>query len=135
MARAAAGFYTEFEVSRGLPEKFRKKYFTPTEGGVKVNSTLLPAMEFKAINLVQDAFLETYDIVFCRNVAYYFAPDTRADLFRKMRSSVKKNGIMVLGSAESLDGSLSDYVMREFGLARYYEVNNENVTIFARKKI
>jgi chemotaxis protein methyltransferase CheR len=134
VARAAAGVYTEFEVSRGLPEKFRKKYFTQAEGGVKVKETLLSAMEFRTMNLVQDVFSDTFDIVFCRNVAYYFAPDTRAELFRKMRSAVKKNGIMVLGSAESLDGSLNDYVLREFGLARYYEVNNENVTIFARKK-
>jgi chemotaxis protein methyltransferase CheR len=132
--RAANGVYTEFEISRGLPDKFRNRYFVKTQGGGAVNKGALPAMEFRAMNLLQEPFRETFDIVFCRNVAYYFAADTRIELFRKMRSAVKKNGVLILGSAESLDGSLSDYVLREFGLARYYEVNNENVTIFARRR-
>lgn len=134
VARAEAGRYSAFEISRGLPEKFRKKYFRPDGEGAAIDKTHLPAIEYRTMNLLQDPFKESFDIVFCRNVAYYFAPETRLELFRKMRSAVKTNGVLILGSAESLDGILSDYVLREFGLARYYEVNNENVTIFARKR-
>lgn len=132
--KATTGAYTEFEISRGLPDKFRAKFFMNTQTGAIVNKSLLPFYEFRPLNLLVDAFTDTFDIVFCRNVAIYFAPEARIELFRKIRQAIKKDGILILGSAESLDGVLTDYVLREFGLARYYELNTENVTIFARKK-
>lgn len=132
--RAIDGKYTEFEMSRGLPEKFRAKYFENTEGGARIKKFLLPATEFRTLNLLQDPAPDRFDIIFCRNVAYYFAPEARETLFKKMQGALKKDGVLVLGSAESLSGILSDYVLREFGLARYYEMNTANVTIFARKK-
>ena len=46
---------------------------------------------------------------------------------------MKPDGILVLGSAESLSGYLENFVIREFGLARYYEVNASGVYIFKRK--
>ena len=134
LAKASAGAYSEFELSRGMPEKFRKRYFTETASGATVIKGILPTFEFRRINLVADNFSESYDIIFCRNVAIYFSPEAKINLFRKMKQAIKKNGVLILGSAESLDGALTDYVLREFGLARYYELNNENVTIFKRKE-
>jgi chemotaxis protein methyltransferase CheR len=134
VARAVQGRYTTFELSRGLPEKFRKKFFSETEGGAQINRTLLPAIDFKTMNLVTEPAPDRFDIIFCRNVAYYFAPDLRLALFQKMKAALKPEGVLVLGSAESLNGILTDYVLREFGLARYYEMNTANVTLFARKK-
>lgn len=132
--RAVDAKYTEFEMSRGLPEKFRTKFFENTEGGARVKKSLLPATEFRTMNLLQDAPPDRFDIIFCRNVAYYFAPEARTTLFKKMQGALKSDGVLILGSAESLNGVLSDYVLREFGLARYYELNTQNVTIFARAK-
>ena len=134
LAKAAAGMYSQFELSRGMPDKFRKKYFTDTASGATLNKGLLPAYEFRRVNLVADNLSESFDIVFCRNVAIYFASEAKSNLFHRMKQAIKKNGVLVLGSAESLDGTLTDYVLREFGLARYYELNNENVTIFKRKQ-
>lgn len=134
VARAVDGKYTEFEMSRGLPEKFRTKYFDNTEGGARIKKTLMPATDYRTTNLLQESAPDKFDIIFCRNVAYYFAPEAREKLFRKMQGALKADGVLILGSAESLSGILSDYVLREFGLARYYELNAANVTIFARKK-
>lgn len=132
--RAAAGRYTNFELSRGLPEKFKRKYFSDVEGGAMINRTLLPSIDFRTHNLITQTAPDKFDIIFCRNVAYYFAQDTRKQLFEKMQASLKSDGVLILGSAESLSGYLTDYVLREFGLARYYELNAANVTMFARKK-
>lgn len=132
--RASQGRYTAFEISRGLTEKFRKKYFTEVEGGMVVNKTLLPRIEFKTMNLLTEKMNEKFDIIFCRNVAYYFAQDSRITLFQTMKAALKQEGILILGSAESLSGYLTDYVLREFGLARYYELNTASITMFARKK-
>ncbi len=134
VARGIEGRYTTFELSRGLPEKFRKKFFSETEGGAIVNRTLMPAIDFRTMNLLTEPAPDRFDIIFCRNVAYYFAPESRVALFQKMKAALKPEGVLVLGSAESLNGILTDYVLREFGLARYYELNTANVTLFARKK-
>lgn len=134
VAKAQAGEYTEFELSRGLTERYRKKYFTPIAGGARIDKTLLPAIEFRPMNLLADAMSERFDIIFCRNVAYYFEPEARTALFEKMKRALVADGVLVIGSAESLSGILTDYVLREFGLARYYELNTVNVTMFARKK-
>ncbi len=134
VAKAIEGRYTSFELSRGLPEKFRKKFFSDTDGGAIINRTLLPAIDFRTMNLLTEPAPDKFDIIFCRNVAYYFAADTRLVLFKKMQAALKPEGVLVLGSAESLNGILTDYVLREFGLARYYELNTANVTLFARKK-
>jgi chemotaxis protein methyltransferase CheR len=99
-----------------------------------VNRTLLPAIDFRTHNLITQPAPDKFDIIFCRNVAYYFAQDTRKMLFEKMQASLKSDGVLVLGSAESLSGYLTDYVLREFGLARYYELNVANITIFRRNK-
>ncbi len=132
--RAKAGRFTEFELSRGLPEKFRKKYFSNFEGGVQVNRVLLPKIDFLTHNLVTQPAPEKFDVIFCRNVAYYFDQATRRQLFEKIQAALKPGGVLILGSAESLSGYLTDYVLREFGLARYYELNSPEVTLFARRK-
>jgi len=54
----------------------------------------------------------------------------RKNLYNRMKETVKKDGILVLGSAESLSGYMTDYILREYGLARYYELNASLVTIF-----
>jgi len=131
--RASTGRYTNFELSRGLPEKFRRKYFSEVEGGAVINRTLLPAIDFKTHNLITQPAPDKFDIIFCRNVAYYFDHDARKKLFEKMQSALKTDGVLVLGSAETLSGYLTNYVLREFGLARYYELNTAQVTIFPRK--
>jgi chemotaxis protein methyltransferase CheR len=85
---------------------------------------------FSVQNLAKDPFPGTYDIILFRNVAIYFSEDMRKLLYNKMKDTVKKDGILLLGSAESLSGYMTDYVLREYGLARYYELNTSLVTIF-----
>lgn len=134
VAKARSGEYTEFELSRGLTEKYRKKYFTSIAGGARIDKALLPAIEFRQMNLLADRVDQRFDIIFCRNVAYYFEPEARVALFEKMQRALVADGVLILGSAESLSGIMTDYVLREYGLARYYELNTVNVTMFARKK-
>ncbi|MBS0619036.1 MAG: protein-glutamate O-methyltransferase CheR [Spirochaetes bacterium] len=134
VAKARSGEYTEFELSRGLTEKYRKKYFISIAGGARIDKALLPAIEFRQMNLLADRVDQRFDIIFCRNVAYYFEPEARVALFEKMQRALVADGVLILGSAESLSGIMTDYVLREYGLARYYELNTVNVTMFARKK-
>ncbi len=128
--KAIKGIYTKFEVDRGVPEYLLNKYFRKVPEGFQVNDDIRNMTSFAVQNLAKDPFPGTYDIILFRNVAIYFSEEMRKDLYNKMKQTVKKDGILILGSAESLSGYMTDYILREYGLARYYELNASLVTIF-----
>lgn len=129
--KARNGIYTRFEVDRGMPEYLLGKYFKKLpDGNFQVNQEIRAMTKFEPQNLIADPFPTGFDMVFFRNVAIYFSEDMRKKLYSNMKNSVRKDGILVLGSAESLSGFMTDYILREYGLARYYELNASQVTIF-----
>jgi len=133
LRRAREGVYTRFEIDRGLPENYRKRYFTADGEKFRINETMRNAIVFRPVNLISDPFPTGQDIIFCRNVSIYFTEEQKKILYRRLKEALKPDGILVLGSAESLSGYLENFVIREFGLARYYEVNASGVYIFKRK--
>jgi len=133
LRRAREGVYTRFEIDRGLPENYRKRYFTADGEKFRINETMRNAIMFRPVNLISDPFPTGQDIIFCRNVSIYFTEEQKKVLYRRLKEALKPDGILVLGSAESLSGYLENFVIREFGLARYYEVNASGVYIFKRK--
>jgi len=56
----------------------------------------------------------------------------KKEVVRKLIRSLNNNeGILILGSSENLINLVDNYVMREYGLARYYEFT-PSVTFFKR---
>jgi chemotaxis protein methyltransferase CheR len=133
LRRASEGLYTRFEIDRGLPENYRKRYFTAEGDKFRISEAMRKAVALRQINLISEPFPTGQDIIFCRNVSIYFTDEQKKLLFRKLKEALKPDGVLVLGSAESLSGYLENFVIREFGLARYYEVNASGVFIFKRK--
>lgn len=129
--RARTGRYTSFEIQRGVPPQILTRYFTPDGDGHRIRDELKSSIEFRTLNLVADAFPGKFDFVFCRNVLIYFDDATRKGILERMRASLKEDGALVLGSSENLIGALPDYIVREFGLARYYEFSSQ-VTFFRK---
>ncbi len=133
LERARAGIYSAFEMDRGLQERFQAKYFSRSGEGMQVCQQLRAMTEFRALNLIADAYPSGFDIIFCRNVCIYFTEEEKRRVFSRLAAALKPDGVLILGSAESLNGYYANYVMRECGLARYYEINNSTVTMFKQK--
>ena len=133
LKRAEAGVFSAFEISRGMPPHLLLKYFAVDGSDFKVRKERLPKINFFRMNLLADPVPAGMDIVLCRNVSFYFQADDRRRLFSRIQEQVNANAILVLGSSESLDNYLTDYVIREHGLARYYEIKNPDISIFRRK--
>jgi chemotaxis protein methyltransferase CheR len=87
-------------------------------------------VRFGVHNLIRDTFPCQNDIVFCRNVAIYFSEAQKKGLYEKLQGSLRQDGVLVLGSAESLSGYLGNFIIREYGLGRYYELNASQVFMF-----
>lgn len=107
LARARAGRYSVFEVSRGLPEAMVQKHFEPEKDGWRVKDTLRNMIEFRRYNLLDDPVasgLGSFDIVFCRNVLIYFDETTRRQVFAGLAKTLRPWGYLCLGGAETVVG-------------------------------
>ncbi|HEY9765011.1 MAG TPA: CheR family methyltransferase, partial [Chroococcales cyanobacterium] len=65
-----------------------------------------------------------FDIVFCRNVAIYFNPETRIKLFEHIANQMNPNGALIIGSTESLIGVTNRFTRREYHNAVFYQLTN-----------
>lgn len=120
---AKLGRYDSIAISRGLPEKFRNKYFR-NEGRVWIISDNVKNMvTFKKMNL-QESFLSLgrLDIVFCRNVLIYFSDKFKQDVLARIAAILKPDGYLIVGASESILNYSNNYSMLKNGVGLYYKV-------------
>lgn len=122
LRRAREGTYTQAEVDRGLKASFLEKYAIRVGRGWRIREDLRAMVDFSRRNLLDDfACLGRFDVILCRNVAIYFAPEVRDDLFARLVRALLPGGCLLLGAAESLQGSGRGVERREYLGAIYYE--------------
>lgn len=64
-------------------------------------------VEFKPLNLIEPWPMRTgFDVVFCRNVAIYFAQDTQSRLWQRLISMLNPGGWLFVGHSERLPARL-----------------------------
>ena len=108
LTRARDGFYTQFEVQRGLPMQMLVKYFRKEAGGWRVAEAIRRMVEFREWNLLADLRgLGRFDIVFCRNVLIYFDQPTKARVLEAIAAMMPADGLLYLGGAETVLGITS----------------------------
>jgi chemotaxis protein methyltransferase CheR len=100
---AREGVYTELEMSRGVAPEQRDKYFVRNGTKWEVAAQLKRAVEFRKLNILQNlSDLVGFDLVFCRNLLYYFDEPARITVCNKMIDSLNPGGFLIIGSAEHL---------------------------------
>ena len=102
LAKAKAGIYDKKEVA-GVPDEFKKKYFTETpEGKMKVADEIKSRVTFKQADLLRDPYPKDYHLIVCRNVLIYFTEEAKDDIFRKYFATLAPGGILFIGSTEQI---------------------------------
>lgn len=107
--------YDGLSVSRGLSEARRRMFFDELpQGRFRLKSGIVQRVSFKQLNL-QDTYasLGRFDVIFCRNVLIYFAADFKADILRRMKTSLNPGSYVILGASESLPATISDQYRME----------------------
>lgn len=100
---ASIGRYAVHEIRRGMRPDFLKKYFTEDAQGWKIKDELRGIIAFKRLNLLEPfTALGMFDVIFCRNVAIYFSPEVRKNLFLRLAAQLTVDGALLVGSSESL---------------------------------
>jgi len=104
--RAKGGIYSHAELSRGLPEDFKRQYLDIfPDGSATVKESVRQRARFHVHNLKEGyELLGNFDIVLCRNVLIYFDEETVEQILRKIRGVLRENGVLFLGATEHIHG-------------------------------
>jgi len=102
VAMAQAGSYSQFEVQRGVSMQRLVRHFESVEGRWKVSDALRSAIVWKTLNLTEPFdFLGQFDLIFCRNVLFYFEAAQRRDILDRLAARLAPDGRLFLGASET----------------------------------
>jgi chemotaxis protein methyltransferase CheR len=102
LSRAREGIFGVPEIERGVPPAALTRHFDREEGPRwRARAYLRTHLRFEKYNLL-DATPPpmTFDLVMCRNVLVYFAPDDRSRVFERLVRALTPAGWLGLGSTE-----------------------------------
>lgn len=102
LSRAQQGLYTHLETSRGLTPAMRDRYFRPVGTSWQIRDEIRQMVEFRQLNLLHSWHsLPQIDIIFLRNVLIYFNSDTKQSILDKVKTYLRSDGYLFLGSGET----------------------------------
>jgi len=98
---ARMGIYNEKSIA-GVPEEFKKKYFTKVGSSYQISNEIKSRVEFKEHNLLKDTYPSGCNLIVCRNVLIYFTEEAKEDIYKKFNASLAKEGVLFIGSTEQI---------------------------------
>ncbi|MBQ6815308.1 MAG: protein-glutamate O-methyltransferase CheR [Lachnospiraceae bacterium] len=102
LEKARVGLYNEKSLV-GLPEEFKKKYFTPVgKTNYQISEEIKRCVEFKEGNLLADKYPSGLDLIVCRNVVIYFTDEAKSEIYKKFNQSLKSGAYLFVGSTEQI---------------------------------
>ncbi|MFH2000130.1 MAG: protein-glutamate O-methyltransferase CheR [Planctomycetota bacterium] len=121
---ASMGRFTRHELSRGISADYLSRFFVKQGDVWRISDELRSIAYFQKANLLEPVRgLGQFDIVFCRNVAIYFSLENRKKLFESLGRLLTPQGVLIIGSTESLVGVTRMFVKKEFRGKVYYELS------------
>ncbi len=113
LEKAQMGLYDEKSL-KGLPKEYQNKFFTQVGNrSYQISEEVKKCVEFQQHNLLKDPYPKNCDLIVCRNVMIYFTEDAKKDIYMKFNQSLKKDGILFVGSTEQII-SPADYNFSTF---------------------
>jgi len=101
--KARQGVYPENITADVSPERL-KRFFTKGEQGYRVGTEIRETVVFAPQSLILDPPFTKLDILCCRNLLIYLAPEMQKKLMPLFHYSLSPGGILFLGSAETIGG-------------------------------
>ncbi len=101
LAKAKYGKYTEKSITN-VPDEFKERYFRLSDDGYYISDDIKKCANFKKINLLSDSYPTNFDLIVCRNVMIYFTDEAKDEMYMKFSNSLKKGGILFVGSTEQI---------------------------------
>jgi chemotaxis protein methyltransferase CheR len=121
LEKAKRGRFTQLEVNRGLPAPMLVKHFVQDGTEWQVKPEVRALVEFRQMNLSAPwQGLPSMDVVLMRNVLIYFDIETKKRLLGNMRETLRPDGYLFLGAAETTFNIDATFEAIEQGRTIYY---------------
>lgn len=102
IAAAKNGIYCAKSIA-GVPDEFKKKYFTQLgPNSFQISDSIKSRVTFKEHNLLKDPYLTDMHLIVCRNVLIYFTEEAKEEIFVKFNGALAVGGELFLGSTEQM---------------------------------
>lgn len=117
LQRAEAGIYNENALGNVSIRRLRK-YFTADDDKYKVIPGLQSVIDFSEFDLLNGdnnvpptSIYGDFDMVFCSNLLFYYKPQCRQHILKKISASIAPGGFLVTGETER--GFINEKEFRE----------------------
>ncbi|MYM36326.1 PAS domain-containing protein [Duganella sp. FT94W] len=101
IGRARQGIFGA-DIGAQVPADVLRRYFIATdEGGYRIAKDIRKDIIFAKQNVISDPPFTKLDVLCCRNLLIYFTPKLQAQLIPLFHYSLRPNGLLVLGSADT----------------------------------
>ena len=110
-----------------LPERL-SRFFSKDDRGYRLRKEIREMVIFAPQNLIMDPPFTRLDILSCRNLMIYLAPEVQKKLIPLFHYSLSPGGILFLGSAETI-GGFTDLFAPISGKARLYRRTETEVRV------
>lgn len=110
LRKARSGIYSTANLQRGINHKNRGCHFHDLGNDEwQVMDDISNTINFRHANLTEDfKHLGKFDVIFCRNVLFYFNNETRYDILARMHNLLHSGGYLILGAAD-ISFSIDEY--------------------------
>ncbi len=116
--KARQGVFPENISADVSPEQLRR-YFTKEDGSYRVRTEIREMVIFSPHSLIMDPPFTKLDLLSCRNLLIYLAPEMQKKLFPLFHYSLNHGGILFLGNAETV-GLFTDLFATISGKSRIF---------------
>lgn len=103
--RARSGLYPASGLGDIPPERLQR-FFAREDDSYRAKPELRELLTFAPQNLLQDPPFSKLDLVSCRNVLIYLEPETQQKLISLLNFALRDEGVLFLGSAETVGREL-----------------------------
>ncbi|MEO9130948.1 MAG: CheR family methyltransferase [Sphingomonas sp.] len=126
VAKAREGLYPATVTADITPARLKRFFVREDGGGYRVNSNLRGVIVFTVQDVLSDPPFSRLDLISCRNLLIYLTPRAQAKVIALFHFALRKRGMLLLGSAESI-GSMagrfqvvakSERIYRQIGQGR-----------------
>lgn len=124
--RTKKGRYNALEVARGLPDRYRRKYFVADGRSFTFRDELRSRVRFRQLNLASEwPGLPRFDLILIRYVLIYFDQPTRDAVLTRATRHLSNDGFVMLGASETGPSTVTGLAPQRFG----------RTSVFRRKSI
>lgn len=106
LAQARQAIYSDWSFRESRAQRLRPLYFTPHSAGYQLRDDIRHMVTFAHHNLIRDAFPAvanntiSMDLILCRNVTIYFAPETTRHIVGQFHHALVEGGWLIVGHSE-----------------------------------